>query len=66
MIGHTRDILNLPGLAGLIKETGESVVKVVVTEFPKFLLAVRGIPIKCLEQVPEAELRRQFSDNYQG
>ena len=66
LIGHTRLILDLPALAGLIKESGESVVKVVVTEFSKFLFAVRGIPIRSLEQIPEAELRRQFSDELSG
>ena len=62
LIEKTRIVLDLPALAGLLKQPGESAVKVQVTEFPKFLKAVKGIPVRSLLEVPEEELRRQFSE----
>ena len=62
IIEKTRIVLDLPALADLLKQPGESVVKVQVTEFPKFLNAVKCIPVRSLREVPEEELRRQFSE----
>ena len=63
IIEKTRIVLDLPALADLLKQPGESVVKVQVTEFPKFLNAVKCIPVRSLRPpLMEAELRRQFSE----
>ena len=62
LIERTRIVLDLPSLALKLNLPGSSVIKVSVTEFPKFLEAVRSIPVKSLAIVPDDELRRQFRE----
>ena len=59
VIELTRTILDLPAFAIRSKEPGVSTVKISVTEFPKFQMAVLKIPILSLKDVPE-EMKSQF------
>ena len=62
LIERTRVVLDLPALAMKLKQPGASAIKTTATEFPKFLEAVRSIPVKSLGSVPVEELRRQFRE----
>ena len=56
----TRTMLDLPALARKIKSAGSSCIKVAITEFPKFLNAVRSLPVVTLRDVSDEELKSEF------
>ena len=60
MIEETRAVLDLQGLAVMLKEPGASYINVIVTEFPKFKQAVDKVPISSLRSVPVEELKIQY------
>lgn len=53
-------MLELPSLAIKLKQPGGSTVSVAITEFPRFLNAVKSVPVRSLEKVSKNELRKQF------
>ena len=59
VIGRTRTILDLPGLAIKIKKEKSSV-KVARIEFPNWSEAVEKIPVDELKNVPKEELKSQY------
>ena len=56
----TRTMLDLPHLARKVKTSGSSSIKVAITEFPKFLNAVRSLPVVTLRDVSDEELKSEF------
>ena len=62
VIEYTCVILDLPALVKHLRAPGASPVNVSIKTFHKFYDAIIKIPITSLEQVPQDELRRQFTD----
>ena len=60
VIEETRVILDLPTLALKLKEPGASVIKVSLTEFPRFNKAVFKVPVDSIKEIPEQELKSQY------
>ena len=60
IIEEARVILDFATLAVMMKDEGGSAVNVFLTKFPKFKTAVKKIPIKSLENVPDEELKIQY------
>ena len=61
-IGHTRTVLDLPDIASKLKGPDSGHIKVAVTQGPLFVQAVRGVPVRSLNNVSDDELKRQYRE----
>ena len=61
-ISHTKTVVDLPATAIKLKGSDCGYITVIVKAAPEFLHAVRSLPVRSLDDVPEEELKCQYQE----